>query len=257
MLYHSLPRVPPLFECPFFPQALGAVLTRAVKLWTMFTSMRNLLLPLLSLAFFPLFAADQPAPAPEAPKEWILFDGKSLDAWETVDIGGSGQVDLEGGCMIINMGDSLSGVIYKKAAELPATNYEITLQAKRLQGVDFFCGLTFPVGSVKRCATFIAGGWGGSVTGISSIDDLDASNNSTGTYQRYEDDRWYKIRLRVTPANLSAWVDDKQVVDVDIADKKIGMRPGPIETYAPLSLTTFATTAAIKDVRMKAIQVTK
>src|SRR5688572_26357792 len=84
-------------------------------------------------------------PKDTEPAEIVLFDGKSLDDWETVDIGGSGQVDLEGGCMIINQGDSLSGVIYKKAAELPLTNYEITLDAKRLQGVDFFCALTFPV----------------------------------------------------------------------------------------------------------------
>lgn len=155
--------------------------------------------------------------------------------------------------MIINMGDSISGVVYKKAADLPVTNYEITLEAKRLQGVDFFCGLTFPVGSPKRCATLILGGWGGSVTGISSIDDLDASNNSTGTYQRYDDDHWYTVRLRVTPANLSAWVGDKQVIDVDIDGKKVGIRPGLIESYLPLSLTTYTTTAAIKNVRLKAI----
>ena len=196
----------------------------------------------------------QEAPAKDAePKEWVLFNGKSLQDWETVDIGGSGQVDLEGGCMIINMGDSLSGVVYKKAADLPLTNYEITLQAKRLQGVDFFCALTFPYGDLKRCATLVLGGWGGSVTGISSIDDLDAANNATGSYQRYEDDKWYPVRLRVTPENLSAWVADKQVVDIDTKGRKISMRPGPIETYAPLSLTTFTTTAAIKDVRLKAI----
>ncbi len=188
-----------------------------------------------------------------APKEWSLFDGKSLADWETVDIGGSGQVDLEGDTMVINMGDSLSGVVYRKAAELPVTNYEITLQAKRLQGVDFFCGLTFPVGNLKTCASLIVGGWGGSVTGISSIDDMDASNNSTGSYQKYEDDKWYTIRLRVTPENLSTWIDDKQVVDVDIKDRKISLRAGPIESYQPLSISTYSTMAAIKNVRLKAL----
>lgn len=218
--------------------------------------MKNLLPVALCLfAMAPLAA--QEAVKEEGAKEWVLFDGKTLDDWETVDIGGSGQVDLEGGCMIINMGDSVSGLVYKKAAELPVTNYEITLQAKRLQGVDFFCGLTFPVGSLKRCATLVLGGWGGSVTGISSIDDMDASNNSTGTYQRYDDDQWYAVRLRVTPENLSAWVGDKQVVDADIEGKKVGLRPGPIESYAPLSLTTFTTTAAIKNVRLTAIDVKK
>lgn len=207
---------------------------------------------LCSLAAAPLNAQDV-AKAPVA-KEWILLDGKSLADWQTVDIGGSGQIELDGGALIINQGDSLSGVIYKKAAELPVTNYEISLQAKRLQGVDFFCGLTFPVGDLKRCATLILGGWGGSVTGISSIDGLDASNNSTGTYQRYADDQWYSVRLRVTPENLSAWIGDKKVVDVDIEGKKVNLRPGPIESYVPLSFTTYNTTAAIKNVRLKAIE---
>lgn len=214
-------------------------------------------LPLLTLvlsAALTATAQETPAKAaatPEAPTQWVLFDGKSLKDWEPVDIGGSGEVTLEGGQMIIAQGDSLSGVVYKKAAELPLTNYEISLQAKRLQGVDFFCGLTFPVGKLDRCASLILGGWGGSVTGISSIDDLDAANNATGSYQRYDDDKWYSVRLRVTPTNLSAWVDDKQVVDIDIKDRKISLRAGPMEAYAPLSLTTFNTMAALRNVVLR------
>ncbi len=211
---------------------------------------------LTSLACLSTLNAEEAAKpaAPAAAKEWVLFDGKSLNDWETVDIGGSGQVELEGGVLIINQGDSLSGVLYKKAAELPVTNYEISLEAKRLQGVDFFCGLTFPVGSLKTCATLVCGGWGGSVTGLSNIDGMDASNNSTGTYQRYTDDKWYKIRLLVTPENISVWLDDKQIIDQDIKERKISLRPGPIESYAPLALSTFNTTAAIKNVKVKAVK---
>jgi hypothetical protein len=218
--------------------------------------MKPHLFAVLLLACLPVLGADEvPKAAGEAaPKERLLFDGKSLDDWETVDIGGSGQVELEGGVMIINQGDSLSGVVYKKAQELPVTNYEISLLAKRLQGVDFFCALTFPVGDLKKCATLICGGWGGSVTGISSIDDVDASNNATGSYQKYEDDKWYAIRLRVTPENLSVWIDDKQVVDQDIKGRKVSLRPGPIESYAPLAISTYNTTGAIKGVRLKVLK---
>lgn len=186
--------------------------------------------------------------AVDAPKSIALFDGKSISDWQSVDIGGSGEVELENGALVIKQGDSVSGAIYKKADKLPVTNYEITLEARRTQGVDFFCGLTFPVGSLKTCATLVIGGWGGSVTGISSIDGMDAAENSTGSYQRYEDNKWYKIKLRVTPKNLSTWVNDKQVIDADIEGKKISVRPGPIESYLPLSLTTFATAAEIKNV---------
>lgn len=191
------------------------------------------------------------AGADEAAKSIMLFDGKSLDDWEMVDIGASGYVELDEdkGLMLIRQGDSLSGAIYKKTAGLPLDRYEITLEAMRQAGVDFFCGLTFPIGTVETCATLLLGGWGGSVTGISSIDGMDASNNATGTYQRYEDDKWYKVKLRVTPENLSAWVDDKQVVDIDIAGRKVGLKPGPIESYAPLALSTFNTAAAIRKVK--------
>lgn len=188
------------------------------------------------------------------PKPVVIFDGKSLDDWQVVDIGGSGEVLAEDGRMIIKMGDSVSGAIYKKADKLPLTNYEITLEARRTQGVDFFCGLTFPVGDLRTCATLVIGGWGGSVTGISSIDGMDASENSTGSYQKYEDNKWYKIRLRVTPKNLSAWIGDKQVVDCDIEGKKINVRSGPIESYLPLSITTFATEAEIRNITVTPVK---
>jgi hypothetical protein len=203
-------------------------------------------------------AEDKPVAAkPEAAKEIMLFNGKSLDDWESVDVGGSGEVELEGGLMIINQGENVSGAIYKKAATLPTTNYEITLEAKRIQGVDFFVGLTFPVGDLKHCATLVCGGWGGSVTGISCIDSMDASDNNTSSYQRYKDDEWYAIKLRVTPKNLSVWLGDKQIIDEDIEGKKISVRPGPVESYLPLSLTTFNTMAAIRNVKLTPITVTK
>ena len=184
-------------------------------------------------------------------KEIILFDGKSLNDWESVDIGASGAVELEGGLMIINQGDSISGAVYKKAASLPMTNYEISLEAKRLEGVDFFCGLTFPVGSVKTCATLVCGGWGGAVTGISNIDNLDASENSTSNFVRYEDNKWYAVKVRVTPENLSVWLDGKHIIDQDLKDKKVSVRPGPIESYLPLSVTSYNTEAAFRNIKMK------
>ena len=198
-------------------------------------------------------AADAPAPAADSVKAFVLFDGKSLDDWQSVDNGGSGSVTLEDGEMIIKQGESLSGVIYKKAKDLPLTNYELTAEAMRVEGSDFFCGLTFPVGDLKTCLTLVLGGWGGSVTGISSIDGLDASENNTSSFQRYKDDQWYKVKLRVTPKEIHVWIDDKEVINTDIEGKKLSLRPGPIESYAPLSFTTYQTTASIKNVKLTSI----
>ena len=43
--------------------------------------------------------------------------------------------------------------------DLPTTNYELSFEAQRLDGFDFFAAATFPVG--KSHATFVNGGWGG------------------------------------------------------------------------------------------------
>ncbi|HSJ04326.1 MAG: DUF1080 domain-containing protein [Verrucomicrobium sp.] len=215
--------------------------------------MKALLAPLLlALACTTALRADPAEKKSEAPaKEVVLFDGKSLDDWKAYDSGGSGEVTVsKDGEMIIGTGESITGTIYQKAKDLPVTNYEISLEAKRVEGIDFFCGLTFPVGSLKTCATLVVGGWSGSVTGISSIDGLDASDNSTGHFRKLADNKWYRIKLRVTPENLSAWIDDEKMIDVDIAGRKVGVRPGPIEDFLPLSFTTYQTTAAIKNVKL-------
>ena len=154
---------------------------------------------------------------------------------------------------ILNRKNSITGVVYKKTDKLPVTNYEISLEAERLEGLDFFCGLTFPVGSLKTCMTLVMGGWGGSVTGLSSIDGMDASENSTGHYRRFEDKKWYRVKVRVTPANITVWSNDEKIIDLDTAGRKLGLRAGPIEDYAPLSLTTYQTTAAIRNVKVKTL----
>ncbi len=211
---------------------------------------RRAVLALIAAVTSAVYSAD-------APKPVVLFDGKSLADWESVDNGGSGKVEVDDGRMIINQGESLSGAVYKKAKDLPMNNYEITAEAMRLDGSDFFCGLTFPVGSLKTCLTLVMGGWGGSVTGISSIDGMDASENNTSSFQHYKDNQWYKVKLRVTPKDIHVWVDDKEVINADIEGKKLGLRPGPIESYAPLSFTTYQTTAAIKNVKITPIAGTK
>ncbi len=186
----------------------------------------------------------------DKPNEIILFDGKSLDDWQIVEAGGSGQVEARDGQIMIGTGEGLTGAIYKKTDKIPVTNYEITLEAQRLEGDDFFCGLTFPVGNLKTCATLVCGGWGGSVTGISCIDGLDASENSTGHFRKWENKKWHQIKVRVTPESITVWAKDEKIIDVEIKGRKIGLRSGPIEDFAPLSLTTYQTTAAIRNVKL-------
>ena len=134
-----------------------------------------------------------------------LFDGTNLDNWERTDFAGKGDVRIdENGSLVLEMGAELSGVHWKGKTELPKINYEVTLQAKRTMGSDFFCGLTFPF--KESHATLILGGWGGSLIGISSLDDFDASENETGDAYVFEDKKWYDVRLRVTEEKLQVWL---------------------------------------------------
>src|SRR5690606_20673373 len=143
-------------------------------------------------------------PAPRA-----LFDGKTLSGWKSTQFGGEGEVLVENGEIVMRAGNPLTGITW--AGEHPRSDYEISLEAKRVDGSDFFCGLTFPVGD-SPC-TFIVGGWGGGVIGLSSLDGFDASENETTRYQEFENGKWHKVRVRVTDDKIETWLDGQQMAD--------------------------------------------
>jgi hypothetical protein len=175
-----------------------------------------------------------------------LFDGKSLGDWKPSEFATQGTVEVKDGQILIRFGDGCSGVTWK--GKFPKTNYEIRLEAKRVDGVDFFCGLTFPVGD-DPCS-FICGGWGGAVCGLSSIDGEDASSNDTTKVKDFEKDKWYKIRVRVTPRRILAWIDDDQMVDQSLADRKISIR-SEVEASKPLGIATWKTTGAARNIEWR------
>ena len=181
----------------------------------------------------------------------ILFDGKSLDNWQPTDFAGKGEVFIDkNGSLVLEMGAELSG-LHWKGEPLPTTNYEISLQAMRTMGSDFFCGLTFPYKETH--ATLVLGGWGGSLIGISSLDDFDASENETGDAYIFEDNQWYDIRLQVTDSEFTVWIDGKSVIDCEVEGRRVGMRHGEIEMSVPLGICTFATTGVLKNIKLRKI----
>jgi hypothetical protein len=175
-----------------------------------------------------------------------LFDGKSLGRWKDTNYAGSGEARVEEGNIILPVGERLSGVNWV-GEELPKVNYELSLQAKRVDGSDFFCGLTFPIGD--SFASLIVGGWGGALVGVSCIDDEDAAHNSAKSYHTFEDNKWYTVRVRVTPDKLEAWLDQEKIVDVPTTGKKFSLR-GDIEESKPLGIASFQTTAAIRGIHL-------
>ncbi len=179
-----------------------------------------------------------------------LFDGKTLKGWKKIEFGGSGDIEVEDGEIILYAGELLTGIKIE-GEPLLKTNYELSLEAQRLDGVDFFCALTFPIGDSH--STYVVGGWGGSLVGVSSIDNMDASENSTGSVQKLDDKTWYKLRLRVTDTELHAWIDDREVVKLYHKNHEMSMRPGEIEECVPLGIATYQTKAAIRNIRIKRV----
>jgi hypothetical protein len=178
-----------------------------------------------------------------------MFDGKTLAGWRQTDFAGHGSVECESGTMVLNMGDPFTGINWTN--EVPKINYEVALDAMRVMGSDFFCGLTVPVGDTF--CSLIVGGWGGSVFGISSLDSMDASENETTKFFNFEKGRWYRIRLRVTEAKIEAWIDKEKLVDVVITGKRISVRPGDIELSKPLGIAAWQTTAALREIKMRRV----
>ena len=144
------------------------------------------------------------------------------------------------------MGGDLTGVHTHR--ELPQINYEVEVDAMRVDGFDFFCGLTFPVRD-DHCSLII-GGWSGGVCGLSCLDWLDASENETTTYKPFETGRWYHVRLRVQSERIQAWIDDEPLVDVDTTGKKISVRSEVLPSR-PFGFASWRTTAALRNIRIR------
>jgi hypothetical protein len=183
--------------------------------------------------------------------DWrALFDGKTLTGWKPSGFAGQGEPEVKDERIVLPVGEGLTGVTYA-GDDLPKVNYEVEVVARRAEGHDFFCGLTVPVNETH--ASLIVGGWGGAVVGVSCIDGEDAAHNDTTQYMKFETGTWYRVRIRVLPEKIQAWVDDKRLVDAPTKGKKVDIRVGT-EEARPLGLATWQTTAEISSVRIRKVE---
>ena len=187
--------------------------------------------------------------AAAGPRPWQpLFDGAALGQWRPTSFGGEGEVEIVAGAIRIGMGADLSGITWD--GEFPRQSYELALEARRVDGNDFFCGITFPVGDAY--CSLILGGWGGAVTGLSSIDGLDAAHNDTTLVRDYETERWYAVTLRVTPQAIECFVDGEPVIEQPLEGRRLSIRDEVIPS-CPLGIATYATTGDVRNIRWRAV----
>jgi hypothetical protein len=177
-----------------------------------------------------------------------LFDGAKLGGWRATEFGGEGAVEVVAGAIRIGMGSPLSGINW--GGEFPRQRFELSLEARRVEGHDFFCGLTFPVG--PDSCSLILGGWGGGLVGLSSIDGEDASSNQTTQYREFKDGVWHDVTVKVTPEKIECFLDGEPIIDQPLAGRQISIRPELIASQ-PLGVACYSTTAEVRGLRWRPI----
>lgn len=193
----------------------------------------------------------EPAPPPVAvPKGAIsLFDGKTLTGWKQLDNDELTGATAKDGILRLNVGDPIT-TIYWTGDKLPTVNYEFTMEARRVDGADFFATVTFPV--KESTCSLVLGGWGGGLVGLSSLDGADASENETTEYVEFKQNQWYRIRVRVTDTHIQAWIDDRKMVDIDYSDRTVSVRLEMVRAR-PLALSSYQTIGEVRNIRVTPI----
>ena len=183
-------------------------------------------------------------------EERSLFNGKDLQGWKVSNFGGEGEVEVKNGEIFLEYGNPMSGITWT-GGDVPKDNYSIELEAMRIDGIDFFVGLTFPVR--EEFCSLILGGWGGTVSGLSSFDYQDAANNETTAVINYEKGRWYKIRMEIDGDFLRAFVDGKKIIETEINGRQVHVRP-EVDVSKPLGICAFETQVSYKNIKITTLK---
>ena len=177
-----------------------------------------------------------------------LFDGKQLGQWEVIkknDFEKHGKVAIKNGVIVLPVGQPATGIRWK--GPFPRNHYEVSLEARRTKGNDFFCGLTFPFND--SYSSLIIGGWGGGVVGLSNIDNMAAVENETTGYLDVKENRWYQVRLRVTPKRIQAWIDQEEIFDMETEGHKFSIW-WEQEPVRPFGIASWYTAAEVRNIRI-------
>jgi hypothetical protein len=188
-----------------------------------------------------------------------LITDRDLSIWKKTNFGGEGDISVdEDNVITLAMGDPQTGINVDEAAfekqfqrKLPRDNYELKWSANRVQGSDFFVGLTFPVG--EDYVSFISGGWGGGISGLSSLNGNDASENKTTQYDAFDNDTWYEFKLRVDPESITVWRNGESLFSIKRAQHTLSIR-NEVRVSRPLGYSVFQSDVLLKDFSFRIIQ---
>ncbi|MBM4036398.1 MAG: DUF1080 domain-containing protein [Planctomycetes bacterium] len=185
--------------------------------------------------------------------EWLtMFDGKALTGWKVLkedSFALAGKVEAKDGAVVLGEGTPFTGIAWE--GDFPKEDFEFAYEARRQNGIDIFGSCTVPVGNEH--VTLSCGGWGDSVVGLSSVDDRNASDNMTTKIMSFKNGQWYKFRIRVTKEKIEAWIDDKQVIDLERKDKKFSIYD-ELKPHKPVGFFSWSTEGAVRSIEMQRLK---
>jgi predicted Ser/Thr protein kinase len=186
---------------------------------------------------------------PTTPSNWqSMFDGRTLNGWHVVQGGcctDHGDVTARDGSIVLAAGTQSTSMVW--AGEFPRTNYEVGLEAMRIDGNSTFCHVAFPVGA-SYC--FLVVGADGDTVALDRVDGQGYSENQTRSRLAFERRRWYRVRLRVTDTEVTVWVDEGRAIQVRPADHVLTLPPA-WSRLRPFGLGTWQTTGAIRGIALR------
>jgi hypothetical protein len=182
------------------------------------------------------------------PQRWEMLEAAMLPQWVAVAIEGAGKPQMGPGEFVLPEGAPMTAVRFGgwESIGLPVVDYAIEYEAMRVAGQDFFGAVTFPIRSLKTCATLVNGGWGGGLVGISNIDEQSANENATRGEHRFVNGQWYRFRLEVRSEEIRGWLDGRLIINASLKARTISLRAGDIERCAPFGLATYGTTGKVR-----------
>ena len=214
-----------------------------------------------TIPFAPALKADAEKGEPTKLGSWAvpqhgwdwLFDVAAKHGGAESKYTGQGKVTIENGVLRLGVGDEMTGFNWPdlEKEKLPNQNYEISFDARRVEGTDFFAGLTFPYSD--KPVSWIVGGWGGTVVGLSNVNGFAAVENETTKTMEFADQRWYRLRLRVSQHKIEAWIDDEKMIDLPTEDKEFTIR-WSVEASKPLGFATWNTGGELRDIRIRSLE---
>ena len=184
-------------------------------------------------------------------QSWTAISNeKNLGDWTVTPFPGHGAVVMEGGAIRLPAGRPSTGITYRGV--FPRLNYAIRYEAVRREGSDFFACLTFPAGEAH--ATFVNGGWGGDIVGISSIDGWDASENETRSYFTFEPNRWYAFELTVMADWIKATIDGQSIFRVETGGRVLSLYRDDTKLSTPLGFSSYNTTGEVRKIEYRMLK---